>query len=133
MTRVEGIASDRSVGRRAAVARSVLAAFLLPLLLALGACGSGSFSIEGTWKSIGDTGWGQAQPGALVQFSDGQANLYSPQDTYAFGKDGDDYVLEVTGLLGGTSRFLVTVVDKDNIELRTGADSAPSVTLKRVG
>jgi|GEM_PF-2220302 len=92
-----------------------------------------SFEIRGTWKSVGSTGWGQAQPGAIILFAEGQANLYSPQDTYAFYKDTSGYRLDVTGLLGGSSSFRVTIVDNDNIELYSGSGSSAMVVLKRLG
>lgn len=112
--------------------RGAMVAVVFAMAVLLSACGGG-FSIQGTWKSVGTVGWGQAQPGAMVQFGDGQANLYSPRDTYAISKDGADYRLEVTGLLGGTSSFTVKVVDSNNIELYRGDDSEPAVVLKRVG
>jgi len=105
---------------------------LTVLTLALSACGGGSFDIKGSWKSVGDSGWGQAQPGAIVQVGDGQASLYSPADRYAFYKDGDNYRLEVTGLLGGNFTFLVKVIDKNNIELYREGGSEPVVVLTRV-
>lgn len=112
-------------------ARGIFLAVLAALALALSACGGGSFDIKGTWKSVGESGWGQAQPGAVVVFGDGQANLYSPADRYAFYKDGDDYRLDVTGLLGGNHSFVVKVVDKNNIELYQSG-SEPVVVLTRM-
>lgn len=106
-------------------------AVLVTCLLA--ACGGASFSIRGSWKSVGETGWGQAQPGAIVRFGDGEANLYSPRDTYALTRDGDGYRLEVTGLLGGSATFALTVVDDDTIQLRSGGADEPVMVLKRVG
>jgi hypothetical protein len=101
--------------------RNHLAGLLIAMatMAAVAACASG-FSIQGTWKCVGDDGWGQAQPGAVVQFGKDTANLYSPQDTYAFYKDGDSYRLDVTGVLGGTTSFEVNVLDDDNIELIEG-------------
>jgi hypothetical protein len=90
-----------------------------------------SFDIRGTWKSIGETGTGQAQPGAIVNFSDHECNLYSPRDTYALYMDGGKLKLDATGLLGGTPSFTVTVIDNDNIVLDPG--SSHETTLRRVG
>jgi hypothetical protein len=90
-----------------------------------------SFDIKGTWKSVGETGTGQAQPGAIVNFSDHECNLYSPRDTYALHVDGGKLKLDATGLLGGTPSFTVTVVDNDNIVLDSG--SSHETTLRRVG
>jgi hypothetical protein len=90
-----------------------------------------SFDIKGTWKSVGETGTGQAQPGAIVHFSDSECNLYSPRDTYALYMDEGKLKLDTTGLLGGTPSFTVTVVDNDNIVLDPG--SSHGTTLRRVG
>ncbi len=111
-------------------------ALIIAMVGGLSACGvisgASTFSIQGTWKSVGTKGWGQAQPGAIVQFGESQATLYSPRDTYAFYKDGSDYKLEVTGVFGGTSTFKVKVRDVNNIELYSEAGSSPDVILKRV-
>jgi hypothetical protein len=112
--------------------RKAFIAVLVMLALTISACGGSSFDIEGNWKSIGASGWGQAQPGAIVQFGDGKASLYSPSDTYAFYKDGDAYRLDVTGLLGGSVTFIVKVVDDNNIELYRDAAQHPMVVLRRV-
>ncbi|MCL2466172.1 MAG: hypothetical protein FWF02_07805 [Micrococcales bacterium] len=92
-----------------------------------------SYDIRGTWKSVGSEGWGQAQPGAIVLFGDGQATLYSPQDTYAFYKENGTWRLVVTGLLGGTTNFRVVIIDANNIELYSGSDDSPKLVLQRVG
>jgi hypothetical protein len=114
-----------------AMRKSVLTV-LAALVLALSGCGGDSFDIKGTWKSVGQSGWGQAQPGAIIQFGDEQANLFSPADRYAFYKDGETYRLDVTGLLGGNSSFTVKVKDENNIELYRSGESAPAVVLRRV-
>lgn len=85
-----------------------------------------SYDITGKWKSVGDSGFGQAQPGAIVVFNGSHCNFYSPNDTYAFYKDGDKYVLDVTSVLGESLSFTVKIIDDDNIEV-VGAK------LKRVG
>jgi hypothetical protein len=84
----------------------------------------------GKWKSTGEEGVGQAQPGAIIQFTETECNLYSPRDTYAFYKDGDSYRVDATGLLGGTLSCNVVIIDNDNIELHT---SSNVTLLKRVG
>lgn len=89
-------------------------------------------TIEGKWKSVGDTGWGQAQPGAIVIFNGTEANLYSPRDTYALEKTSSGYLLTVTGLMGGSTTFSVKVVDANNIALYSSKGSAPDVVLRRV-
>jgi len=112
--------------------RKLAATMLTVFLFALSGCFSHEFDIGGTWKSVGAKGWGQAQPGAIVRFGDGEANLYSPRDTYALRKSGDVYNLDVTGLLGGSFTFTLKVVDDDNIELFLGHVSSPTIVLKRV-
>jgi ABC-type transport system substrate-binding protein len=88
------------------------------------------FSILGKWKSTGEEGVGQAQPGAIIVFTENECNLYSPQDTYALYKDGDTLRLDATGLLGGTLKCRVVIVDNDHLELHSGS----TVTyLQRVG
>lgn len=79
-----------------------------------------SFIIEGKWKSVGTYGFGQAQPGAIVTFDGVHCNLYSPSDTYAFYKSGDTFVLDCTGVLSGTEKFTVKIVDDNNIDLYSG-------------
>lgn len=87
------------------------------------------FYIEGKWKNIGDDGFGQAQPGAIVTFDGTHCNYYSPYDTYAFYYDGSNYRLEVVGLLGDTCSFTVNIVDNDNIEV---IDGYGAVSLMRI-
>lgn len=82
---------------------------------------SGSISIEGKWKSVGDYGFGQAQPGAIVVFDGNNCNFFSPKDTYAFYKDGDHYSLDCTSLMSTkTLTFKVQPVDKNNIDIYYG-------------
>lgn len=76
-----------------------------------------SFDIIGKWKSVGDDGFGQAQPGAIVIFDGSRCNFFSPSDTYAFYKDGDRYVLDITGALGGSMSQTVNIIDENNIEV----------------
>lgn len=77
-----------------------------------------SFSIEGKWKSVGSYGFGQAQSGAIVVFDGTNCNFFSPKDTYAFSKDGDNYKLECTSFMStDTLTFTVKTVDEDNIDI----------------
>ena len=100
------------------------------LIFSLAACG-GKFDIKGTWKSVGDVGWGQAQPGAVIVFDGTNANLFSPMDTYAFYEDDNgDYRIDLTGLLGSNPSLGVNVIDNDNIELLSGGGVV--ATLQRV-
>jgi hypothetical protein len=86
---------------------------------------SGNFAIEGKWKSVGDTGNGQAQPGAIVIFDGNYCNFISPKDTYAFYKENNTYKLDVTTVLGSPSSYTVHIIDENNIQIM-------DTTLKRV-
>ena len=89
------------------------------------------FSIVGTWKNTGSSGFGQAQPGAIVVFDGSNCNFFSPRDTYAFYIDGGSYRLDTTSFLfAETLCFTVKIVDWDQIEINTGSD--PTI-LTRVG
>jgi len=92
---------------------------------------TGDFYIEGKWKSVGDYGFGQAQPGSIVAFDGTNCNFFSPQDTYAFYKEGDKYVLDTTSFLTSENvSFTVTIIDEDNIEVSRASNTT---VLKRVG
>ena len=79
------------------------------------------FSIEGKWKSVGDSGFGQAQPGAIVTFDGTNCNFFSPKDTYALYQDGDTYKLDVTSyLFADTLTFTVNAIDEDHIVITSG-------------
>ena len=76
-----------------------------------------SYDFTGKWKNIGETGFGQAQPGAIIIFDGDHCNFYSPSDTYAFYLDGDRYVLSLTSLLGESMEKTVHIIDDNNIEI----------------
>ena len=76
-----------------------------------------SYDITGKWKSVGDSGFGQAQPRAIVVFDGNNCNFYSPKDTYAFYKEDDRYVLDITSVLGESLSQSVNIIDDDNIEV----------------
>lgn len=100
------------------------------LAVTLTACG-GSFSIEGKWKNTGDTGFGQAQPGAIVAFDGKNCNFFSPMDTYVLYKENGAYQMDVTAFLSlDTLNFGVEVLDKDHITVTYGKTE---VFLQRVG
>ena len=81
----------------------------------------GDFSIEGKWKSIGESGFGQAQPGAIVVFDGTNCNFFSPKDTYAIYQDGDTYKLDVTSYLFAEAlTFTVNTIDEDHIVITSG-------------
>lgn len=95
-----------------------------------GAPSTSSFAIEGKWKNTGEGTYGQMEQGAIVVFDGTNCNVLSPSDTYAFYEENGTYHLDVTGLLGGSPSFIVTIVDNDHIEL---TKSSISVSLTRVG
>lgn len=79
---------------------------------------SAKFSIEGKWKSIGEYGFGQAQPGAIVVFDGVNCNFYSPRDTYALYQENGKWRLDCTDFLfAETVCFTVEVIDNDNIHI----------------
>ena len=79
------------------------------------------FVLEGKWKNIGSTTYGQVQSGAIVAFDGTHCNFVSPQDTYAFYKDGKNWKLDCTTLLGDTLTFTVKTIDKDTIDIKFGS------------
>jgi hypothetical protein len=85
--------------------------------------------IEGKWKNVGENTFAMAQKGAIIVFDGTNCNWYSPSDTYAFYKDGDDYRLDITSLIGESRSFVVKVIDNDNIEIYFG--DTP-ITMQRV-
>jgi len=106
-----------------------IAVLLIALVAALAGC-SAAFNIEGSWQVTQTTGFGQAQQGAIITFNGQNANLYSPQDTYAVQTNNGTTQLTVTGMLGGTSTFDVTITDNNNITLSAGTTK---IVLKRAG
>ncbi|MDR1588906.1 MAG: hypothetical protein LBS51_01795 [Oscillospiraceae bacterium] len=92
---------------------------------------TGDFVIEGKWKSVGEYGFGQAQPGAIVVFDGVNCNFYSPRDTYAFYENDGKYQLDVTSFMFAENlSFTIKIVDEDQIEIYGGSDTT---FLKRVG
>ncbi len=82
------------------------------------------FSIEGKWKSVGDNGFGQAQPGAIVVFDGTHCNFYSPSDTYALYREDEKWRLDCTDFLfANTVSFTVEIIDSDNIYVYYGSDA----------
>ena len=102
--------------------RIVVVLLLVVTLLSVVACsGVGSFQIEGKWKNTGSDGFGQAQPGSIVVFDGTNCNFYSPSDTYAFYKEGNHYVLDLTSFLFGENlSFTVNVKDKNHMTITDG-------------
>lgn len=76
-----------------------------------------SYDITGKWKNIGESGFGQAQSGAIIIFNGNRCNFYSPSDAYAFYLDEDRYVLSLTSLLGESMAKTVYIIDDDNIKI----------------
>ena len=50
-------------------------------------------------------------------FDGDNCNFYSPNDTYAFYKEDDKYVLDITSVLGESLSRTVYIIDDDNIEI----------------
>jgi len=91
----------------------------------------GNFAIEGKWKNVGAYTFGQAQQGAIIIFNGTNCNFYSPQDTYAFYKNGNGYQLDVTSFLFAENlSFMVNIIDHDNIEIFNGSNT---IQMRRVG
>lgn len=90
------------------------------------------FSIEGSWKSVGDTGMGQLMPGVTVNFDGTHCNVYSPRDSYKLYTDSEGrLMLDCKNWLWGDVLTLsVEVVDNDHLILRSGPASAQ---LERTG
>lgn len=97
--------------------KKMISAVLVLVLLAavLTACGRG-FAIEGKWKNVGDSGFGQAQPGAIVSFDGEHCNFFSPMDTYAVYEQDGGYAMDVTAFLStDTLTFRIEVLSDDHI------------------
>ena len=89
------------------------------------------FSPVGKWKNVGEYTFGQAQKNAIIYFDDVHCGFYSPKDTYAFYKSGDDYRLDCTSyLFAETLSFTVKVADNDHMKIYNGANQ---IELVRVG
>ena len=88
-----------------------------------------NFSIIGTWKSVGEYGFGQAQPGATVTFDGTNCNFYSPNDTYEFYLQNNKWKLQTKNMLwGDVLTFDVEVIDDDNIQIIYGSNSVTELT-----
>ena len=81
------------------------------------------FSIEGKWKNVGTYTFGQVQSGSIVVFDGTNCNVFSPMDTYAFYKEGDEYKLDCTSFLfSDTLSFTVKIIDKEHINIYNGSN-----------
>ena len=84
---------------------------------------AGDFVIEGSWLSVGSSGFGQAQPGTTVTFDGTHCNFFSPYDTYALYQDDGQWKLDCTSFLfSETLTFKVEVIDTDSINVYYGSD-----------
>ena len=113
--------------------KTVIVLLILFMIIQLTSCSVATeFSIEGKWKSVGEEGFGQAQPGVIVVFNGQNCNFLSPKDTYGFTKEDDGtYRLDVTSwLFSAPMSFDVEVVDNDHIII-TG--TSKTTELERVG
>lgn len=113
--------TDGPINRRRRLI-SIMAAVAVALLALVTLTGCGSFSIKGTWQSVGDGTWGLVTAkGKTVTFEDTNCNLFSPRDTYLLEDNGDGtYKLTVTGLLGMGGEFTVTPDGNDHMTLKSG-------------
>lgn len=50
-------------------------------------------------------------------FDGNNCNFYSPNDTHAFYKEDDRYILDITSVLGESLSQTVNIIDDDNIEI----------------
>lgn len=83
---------------------------------------SGDFAIEGSWQSVGVSGFGQAQPGVIVTFDGTHCNFYSPYDTYAFYQEDGQWKLDCTSFIfSETLNFSVEIIDGDSINIYYGS------------
>ena len=80
------------------------------------------YSIVGKWKNVGEYTFGQAQKGAIIVFDGMNCNFFSPRDTYAFYKNGDNFRLDCTSPLADTVSFTVKIVDENNIDIFNGSN-----------
>lgn len=82
-----------------------------------------TFSIVGSWRSTGNYGFGQAQPGATISFDGTHCNFFSPYDTYAFYQENGQWKLDCTSFLfAETLSFRVEIIDWDSINVYYGSN-----------
>ena len=85
---------------------------------------SNDFTIEGTWKNVGPTTFGQAQLGSIIVFDGTHCNYYSPYDTYVINCENGQWILDcVSYIFAETLRFRVDIVDEDTIDIYYGSDA----------
>ena len=81
-----------------------------------------NYDITGKWKNVGTYTFGQAQKESIISFDGTNCNFFSPKDTYAFYKNGDNYKLDCTSPLADTVSFTVKIIDENNIDIFNGSD-----------
>lgn len=80
------------------------------------------FVIEGSWKSVGNEGFGQAQPGAIIVFDGTHCNFFSPYDTYALYIEDGKWKLDCTSFLfSETLSFKVNIISENEIKIYYGS------------
>ncbi|MBQ1332127.1 MAG: lipase family protein [Lachnospiraceae bacterium] len=87
-------------------------------------------SLVGTWQSVGSTGFGQAQPGAIIRFDADTCNFYSPNDSYVLYESEGQVYLECTSyIFAETLTFRVDASDPNLVLITYGGTVT---TLQRV-
>ncbi len=79
-------------------------------------------SLVGVWQSVGETGFGQAQPGAVITFGTDTCDFFSPNDSYELYKENGKTVLACTSyIFAETLEFTVDAIDDDNVVITYGS------------
>ena len=93
---------------------------------------TGDFSIQGTWKNVGTSTFGQAQLGSIIVFDGIHCNYYSPCDTYVFYYEDGQWTLDcVSYIFAETLRFRIDIIDEDTIDVFYGTDAVRLARISR--
>lgn len=82
------------------------------------------FVLLGDWTQTYGKGSWAAYNGRTITFSsDGYCALWSPLDSYSMSVVSDNqFVLSITGVLGGNPQYTVKIIDNDTLEIYLGSD-----------
>ncbi|MBP5159567.1 MAG: hypothetical protein ILP10_04645 [Lachnospiraceae bacterium] len=87
-------------------------------------------SLVGVWQSVGEEGFGQAQPGAIVTFEADTCNFFSPSDTYElYMKDGKTILACTSYIFAETLEFTVKMDGENKVTIK---GSGVTTILRRV-